>query len=454
MGLTARARGQISARPFNDVGRLCLHGQVNDSTGGATEPAHEEGEVDDATEGEISPIFEIVSSQSNALTAAISPSTSRILDEVKGLSSMFPMAEGLKVALGSFPTPSFLYDPALQSSISTALKASSLSAFQGLKGVFGSIPTPSYLSDPALQSSISRVLEIPSLSSGLTASIAASSMLEALRGTSVVDPKFNGLASLGFPASLYAPMQSIINDQLSMLKIAPGLQASILGDLSWITSLAEGLKLGRSHLPSNWRRVGIEPDDLEDEVRAILEEGIPLAWVPSARVIELLLAAPDASSRRRIISNNHKGILTGCEQLVARLPQKRALIYGDMVRKAINALRDGHVEAAQSLATNVLDTLITQHSRDALETAPGVVTNVSSYKKVRKQSWRLTLAVHPVTTIMSGRYTLDDRPDGYRRNATAHAITRHQYNRINAVLSVMNATSLLTCFVRDTPAFD
>lgn len=447
MGVERRA-------PRHDVGQVWFHGQVTDYDEGEIDPALAEDEAEGAAESETVPIFKIVSAQPNAFTAAVPPTTMRFLDEIKGLSSMFDTAEGLKDVLGSFPTPSFLYSPALQSSISTGLKASSLSALQGFKGVPGSIRSPSYLLDPTVKASIAKALAISSPLSGLIAGFATNGILETLRGASLVDAKANGLARLGFPTSLSAPIQAIINEQLSTLKTIPGLQAGLLGDLRWITSLTEGIKLRRNHLPSNWRRVGIEPDDLEDEVRAILEEGIPLAWVPSARVIELLLEAPDASRRRRIISNNHKGILSGCEQLVGRLPQQRALLYGDMIRKAIKALRDGHVEAAQSLATNVLDTLVTQHSKDALEAAPGVVTNVTSYTKFRNRSWRLTLAVHPVTTIMNGRYTVDDRPAGYRRNATAHAITRHQYNRINAVLAVMNATSVLTCFVRDTPAFD
>lgn len=414
---------------------------MTDTSDSAVEPV----EVDDTNDGVGHGVVPIASDMSHAIFGTLPRSTLRLIDEVNRLQPMFSVSENLKSVLGSVRMPSYVLDSALLSAASAALRASSLTGPLGFKGILGSMQTPSYLSDPILKSAVSKALEVSSLSTGLS---------DMLRGTSMFDAKTIGLAGMGFPTSLFAPMQSIVDAQLTSLKGFTGLQASLLGDLSWISELTKGLKLGRPHLPSNWRGVETEPDELEDEVRAILEEGIPLAWVPSARVIELLLAAPDASSRRRIISNNHKGIVTSCERLVSRLAQKRALLYGDMIRKAINALRDGHVEAAQSLATNVLDTLVTQHSKAALQAPLGVVTNVASYKKFRKRSWRLTLAVHPVTTIMSGRYTVDDRPDGYRRNATAHAITRHQYNRINAVLAIMNATSLLTCFVRDTPAFD
>ncbi len=418
-----------------------MHDQVthaNDGESGPTEP----DASSQTAERRVRPIPENLTGQ---LIATLPASTRRMIEEVGKLGSMFAVSKHVTSALAPARVPSLLFDPALESAISAAREASSMMGPQGFNSIFGSIPTPSILTDPTLASTISKAFELSTLSSGVT---------EMLRGTSMFDTKELGLAGMVFPTSVFAPLQSIISDQLASFKGFTVVPESLLGDLSWISELTKGLKLGKPHLPSNWRQVEIEPDDLEDEVRGILEEGIPLAWVPSARVIELLLAAPDSSTRRRVISSNHKGILTGCERLVSRLPQKRALLYGDMIRKAINALRDGHVEAAQSLATNVLDTILTQHSRDALKVSLGAVKNASSYERFRKQGWRLALAIHPVTTVMNGSYTVGDRPAGYRRNATAHAITRHQYNRINAVLAIMNATSVLTCFVRDTPAFD
>lgn len=228
----------------------------------------------------------------------------------------------------------------------------------------------------------------------------------------------------------------------------------LIPSLDWITEVTRNVVFSRAHLPPNWRHVYIDPEDAEDDVRQILEEGLPLAWVPSSRVTELLLEADGAPARRRVISRNYRGILTDCDRVLSQLPSRKALTYADMARRAIKALRDGHVEAAQSLATNVFDTVVTQHSQQALGLSPGALKNPSSYVRMRKQGWRIALAVHPVTTIMRGNFTVNDRPQGLRRNATAHAITRHQYNRINAVIAIMNATALISCFVRDTPAFD
>lgn len=210
----------------------------------------------------------------------------------------------------------------------------------------------------------------------------------------------------------------------------------------------------RRHLPANWRSIDVEPEEIEAEVREILEEGIPLAWIPEARVIELLLDADGAGARRQVIMNNHRGILTSCEGLAASISAPRALHYADTLRKCVHAFRDGHAEAAQALASNLMDTVVSNHSKDALNISKGGLTN-AKYPATRKRGWRLTLALHSLITVMgSGTHTVKKPTRQYKRNATVHALTRLQYTRINAVLAIMNATAVLACFVRDSPAFD
>lgn len=233
----------------------------------------------------------------------------------------------------------------------------------------------------------------------------------------------------------------------------PKFDFSILKSISsWLPDFAS-LRL---HLPTNWRGVNVDVDEIEEDVLQILAEGIPLAWVPDKRVIGLLLDAPDAQARRRIISNNHRGITRTCLALAGSLPLRgRPLFLADMVARAVHAFQDGHVESAQALATNVLDTLITGYSRVALGRSKGAMLNPEYSKKLSEErSWRLQLALGPSFTLMRGEHTVHERHNGFHRNATAHAVTSHQYSRINAVLAIMNATSVLTCFARDTEAFD
>lgn len=216
------------------------------------------------------------------------------------------------------------------------------------------------------------------------------------------------------------------------------------------------LGLSAFHLPPNWHDIDADPDDIEEKVKTILEEAIPLGWVPSARVIELLLEAPDRSARRRVIINNYRGILTDCEDISSGLSAPGALGYADSIRRAIRAIRDGHADAAQALASNVLDTVVTHYTAKATTLAMPwkVLTNASSYKRQRKLGWRILLSLYPLSVIIGGTHTPFTPTSEYRRNATVHAVAREQYTRTNAVLAIMNATAVLACYVRDTEAFD
>lgn len=256
-----------------------------------------------------------------------------------------------------------------------------------------------------------------------------------------------------------AKFSAMLTDQA--LGIADSLTSSVMNQFdssifklfpSWLPDLAS-LRL---HLPTNWRGVKVDVDEIEQDVFRILAEGIPLAWVPSKRVIVLLLNAPDAQARRRVISNNYRGIIGSCLNVAGSLPLSgRPLFLADMIVRAVRALQDGHIEAAQALATNVLDTLLTGYSREALGRSKGGILNPSYAEKLSKdRSWGLQLALRPSFALMRGEHTVHGRHNGFHRNATAHAVTSHQYSRINAVLAVMNATSVLACFARDTEAFD
>lgn len=257
--------------------------------------------------------------------------------------------------------------------------------------------------------------------------------------------------SVNLSGILFERMSSVVDSLAS--SVMKQFDSTILRSIpSWLPDLAS-LQL---HLPRNWRGVKVDVDEIEQDVFQILSEGIPLAWVPDNRVIGLLLDAPDARARRRVISNNHRGIISACVNVAGSLPLGgRPLFLADTIVRSVRALQDGHVEAAQALATNVLDTLVTGYSRAALGRSKSGMLNPSYANKLSEdRSWRLQLALGATFAVMRGEHTVHERHNAFHRNATAHAVTSHQYSRINAVLAIMNATSVLTCFARDTDAFD
>lgn len=257
-----------------------------------------------------------------------------------------------------------------------------------------------------------------------------------------------GVASGLLPSSIYESfIPRVEMPDFGLLLPIP----SILLGLD-VDGLIRGLR--SRPVPPNWLDVELDPDDAENDVRGILEDGIPLGWVPNATVIQRLLDAQDRAARRRVISNNWRGILNDCEEIAGELPAPRAFFLADMVRSAIRAIRDGHTEAGQALATNVLDTTVSQYSASELQLNKGSILDPERQDWLVGHGWRIALSLLAVNASMAGRFELDHRGSSFHRNITAHAATRRQYNRINAVIAVMLATSTLACYVRDTSAFD
>ena len=115
--------------------------------------------------------------------------------------------------------------------------------------------------------------------------------------------------------------------------------------------------------------------------------------------------------------------------------------------KCVRAIRDGHGEAAQALSANLLDSIlrswvdktnlkkITQNHF----TKTGVKIDLEDYEI------RAAFVVAPVWHAYAQYRTEagDPIPSKFARHASAHAVTRRQYTRINAVMGLMLVTSVL-----------
>ena len=137
-----------------------------------------------------------------------------------------------------------------------------------------------------------------------------------------------------------------------------GIDTSGLIDTSWVEEFAQLVRNRFRGLPANWWEVTVAADLEGDQLRSILlEEGIPLAWVPNAALIDRLLAAADAKQRRELIRNGWRGIVRDCVRVAGELPSQAARMHARFIGLGASATRDGHYEAAQALAANLVDTL-------------------------------------------------------------------------------------------------
>jgi len=204
-------------------------------------------------------------------------------------------------------------------------------------------------------------------------------------------------------------------------------------------ALAEGVRLT---YPPNIRN--IEGLSLEQVDAVVMGDGIPLFGVPRSNIARSLLHARDAAARRAIIGRRWQELTDDCDVFLAQGVVPELDSDRSFARRAVRALRDGHSDAAQALAANLLDTILRKHfalDRVVLVPSNRVKTPVG-YEDfiVRKY-----VAVAPVWSAYQ-RYDpqgLDGIPRRFARHASAHAVSRAQFSRRNAVQAAMLVSSLL-----------
>lgn len=197
--------------------------------------------------------------------------------------------------------------------------------------------------------------------------------------------------------------------------------------------------------PKNWGDA--RPSSI-DALEAILtDEGIPLLWVPGPKTVEALFKADTPAQRRRAVSQRWKGIVSDCEAVLRDIELVVLQEDREFAQQCVRALRDGHNGPAQALAANLLDTVLTKYFEH-------------DYRKKITDNWfrqngtrfdfddygfRAALTLAPVWCAHAHFFANngDPIPSTFGRHPSAHAVSRAQYNRINAVIGLMVVTSVI-----------
>jgi hypothetical protein len=174
----------------------------------------------------------------------------------------------------------------------------------------------------------------------------------------------------------------------------------------------------------------------------LLDEGLALGWVPPADILNALLTASSKQERRRILGARWKRVVAACRESIESASEADFAQYRGFALNVIKMLEDGHPEGAQALAANLLDTMLR-------ETLDG-----PSRKEVTDQRNRLSIDDLPMRAAMVfggiwGSHTEfwqsrgDSIPREFTRHGSAHAVSRMQYSRINAVIALMHVTAYI-----------
>ncbi|MDQ1206603.1 hypothetical protein QE377_002962 [Microbacterium sp. SORGH_AS 862] len=190
------------------------------------------------------------------------------------------------------------------------------------------------------------------------------------------------------------------------------------------------------HWPSNWHGIRRPAADVLGGL--VLDEGLPLAWVPPPQVVERLLAANSPVARREVIGRHSPQIVRSCESQLDNITSSTGRKYARFTRAAAEALRSGHREAAQSLATSTLDTITRRHVgfwKDTPDknTRPDITSLPFRDALVLGALWRAYASWRPGDPV----------PHSYGRHPSSHGVSARQYNLRNATLAVMHLVSLM-----------
>lgn len=242
----------------------------------------------------------------------------------------------------------------------------------------------------------------------------------------------------------------VFNDQFSAsLEVIGEAIENLLGSVNKTIPL-EAFNLSKGapkKFPENLIEVG-NSLTIEQALKMAKRDGIPLYGVPGKNVILELVEAGSRVSRRKILVKYQKSIFEDCKTVLNKISSEYALEKKFFILAGLNALENGHVEAAQALFTNILDTVhqnfwgLNKQSRTAIsnhaegDELPQLIKNMDF------------LDIFVFAPIWNSHMKFfghagEEPPAEYSRHASVHGVSRRQYKLENCIQALMLVTSLL-----------
>lgn len=214
--------------------------------------------------------------------------------------------------------------------------------------------------------------------------------------------------------------------------------------------------------PENWRGSGLTPDQI---LPVAIEGGIPVAWVPPVDVLKALVAAPNERRLPTLMSREGE-VVAQCRERVTESSDAWIIDEATLVGRALDAFEGGYHEAAMALAVAVGEPLAIWASEPRVHVFTSKEEMEAWDDKRRKQKYQLaklelatisssapierhdvlrSALIGPIPKFFEPFYGREGEsiPETVSRHATVHQPTVSHFNRANALLAIMLATSIL-----------
>ena len=246
-----------------------------------------------------------------------------------------------------------------------------------------------------------------------------------------------------FEVPVYSNQLSEIFAEMS--EAFEGIREAINKILS-LEGFASYLKLGK-FLHENIKDLAGEVT-IEQLLDLVRKDGIPLYAVPRSSILDELLYADSSRERRDLLISYREMIFEDCRNFLNSVSSEYAQEKRFFILAGLNALENGHVEAAQALFTNTLDT-VHQNFWGADTGSRIAISNRKEGSElpqiIVKMDFRDAFVFTPIwnSHMKFFGHEGQEPPAEYSRHASVHGVSRRQYKLENCIQALMLVTSLL-----------
>lgn len=199
--------------------------------------------------------------------------------------------------------------------------------------------------------------------------------------------------------------------------------------------------------------VDLDPEFILDDVWEFVQEyGVPLMYVPRARIAARLLRSKDKPAVRAILGQEFDNIVDDCEVAMHGLTWDNLYEHRDFALEAIGTIRSGHTMAAQALLTVLLDTLAFQLRpiADTRRFSKAITAYHASAPKEQVEiedelTMKVALVWFPIREVhyKFQKNDFENIPRDYGRHVSVHGVHKRQFSKRNCVQALMVVCSLM-----------
>jgi hypothetical protein len=150
----------------------------------------------------------------------------------------------------------------------------------------------------------------------------------------------------------------------------------------------------------DWERLCRSPQDYEDLVKLLLQrlypdgqvvdgrggDGLPLSWIPRTSMVKKLNAAAGRQDRLAMLTTSWADVVDDCVAALDECDEAQIASTTYLARRAVEAFRASHHEAAMALAVSIGEPLAKWASEPRVRAYDSQVEKVSCEKRLSSMS--------------------------------------------------------------------